>query len=124
MDARAKLHAVSDSSDTGEGQRARMPSDPLRRLETELSESHREHGDGAQLYQEAVHLLEEAWSVLTECRVMRDGLLEACQEIERAMDDIQRQLGGLSVSARPHEPDQLAGVESAPANGSSLGGAH
>lgn len=43
----------------------------------------------------ARRLLEEAWSLHTECLLMRDGLLEACQEIERAMAGLEQRLEAL-----------------------------
>ena len=93
MDPRAALHAVSGASHAG-GPEGRLGApDPLARLEAELGGAGAEREDAARLYQGAVELLEDAWSVFTECRVMRDGLLEACQEIERTMDTVQARLG-------------------------------
>jgi hypothetical protein len=93
MDPRAAPHAVSESSHTGVSEGRLQAADPLARLEAELGGAGAEREDAAALYQGAVELLEDAWSVFTECRVMRDGLLEACQEIERTMDAVERRLG-------------------------------
>jgi hypothetical protein len=103
MDAGAAPNAVSGSSAPGGGDGS-TASDPLQRLEAELEATGAEHStdrgqldggqpDGTQLYDEAHRLLEEAWSIFTECQVMRDGLLAACQEIERTMDSVQQRLG-------------------------------
>jgi hypothetical protein len=89
--------------------REALNADPLQRLEAELeatgeppSATDQEQPDGAQLYEEAQRLLEEAWSIFTECQVMRDGLLAACDEIDRAMDGIQEQLGGSALATEPN----------------------
>jgi hypothetical protein len=66
--------------------------DPLRRLEAELQRAGGDRPDGERLHEQAWTLLEEAWSLVTECLVLRDGLLDACHEIEQAMDGIQRRL--------------------------------
>jgi len=101
MDAAAAPDAPygTPTSDNGDG--PAHPPDPLQRLEAELSatgkqrSSDRGRPDGAELYEEAQRLLEEAWGIFTECQVMRDGLLTACLEIERTMDSIQLRIGGL-----------------------------
>jgi hypothetical protein len=41
---------------------------------------------------------DEAWSILTECLVMREGLEQACTEIETAIGAVRRRLGTLAVS--------------------------
>lgn len=93
MDPRASLHAVSEGSHAGGPEGRLQAPDPLARLEAELGGASGEREDAGRLYQDAVELLEDAWSVFTECRVMRDGLLEACREIERTMDAVQERLG-------------------------------
>ncbi len=89
--------------------REALNADPLQRLEAELeatgeppSSTGQEQPDGAQLYEEAQRLLEEAWSIFTECQVMRDGLLAACEEIDRTMEGIQQQLGGSPIATEPN----------------------
>ena len=74
-------------------------SDPLQRLEAELGEADGGQSGDERLYEEAQGLVEEAWSVLTECLSIREGLLDACREIERTMGGMQRRLG--SALERP-----------------------
>jgi hypothetical protein len=101
MDAGAAANAGSGASASHNGDGPAHPSDPLQRLEAELSATGKQRStdrgrpDGAELYEEAQRLLEEAWGIFTECQVMRDGLLTACVEIERTMDSIQLRIGGL-----------------------------
>ena len=101
MDAGAAPNVGSGTSASHNGDGPANPPDPLQRLEAELSatgkqrSSDRERPDGAELYEEAQRLLEEAWGIFTECQVMRDGLLTACLEIERTMDSLQLRIGGL-----------------------------
>jgi hypothetical protein len=101
MDAGAPPNAASGAYASHNGDGPAHPPDPLQRLEAELSatgkqrSADRERPDGAELYEEAHRLLEEAWGIFTECQVMRDGLLTACLEIERTMDSIQLRIGGL-----------------------------
>jgi hypothetical protein len=112
--------------------REALNADPLQRLEAELeatgeppSATDQEQPDGAQLYEEAQRLLEEAWSIFTECQVMRDGLLAACDEIDRAMDGIQEQLGGSALATEPNGNGHANGngrVENG--NGHSNGNGH
>jgi hypothetical protein len=47
-------------------------------------------------------------SIFTECQVMRDGLLVACQEIERTMDTIQHRLGGAPTTTESNGNGHLA----------------
>jgi hypothetical protein len=89
--------AVANGNGNGNGAGASLAPDPLQRLGTELEATGGQPG-GAQLYEEAQRLLEEAWGIFTECQVMRDGLLAACGEIERAMEGIQHRLGGLPLA--------------------------
>jgi hypothetical protein len=118
MAARAARHEDFESPPNANGGGLSPPSDPLQRLEAELGE-----GDGGQsgderLYEEAQGLVEEAWNVLSECLSIREGLLDACQEIERTMDGMQRRLSAMAVATAPdgREPD---GPEP---GGSGLGG--
>jgi hypothetical protein len=78
--------------------------DPLRRLEAELQSVDGDRPDIERLHEQAWGLLEEAWGLVTDCLVMRDGLLDACAEIERTMDVVHRRLGALaSPAATPAE---------------------
>jgi len=101
MDAAAPPNAAYGASAPGNGDGASLTPDPLRRLAAELEATDEQHStggpqlDGAQLYEEAHRLLEEAWGIFTECQVMRDGLLAACLEIERTMGGIQARMVGL-----------------------------
>jgi hypothetical protein len=91
----------------------------LRRLEAELQSADPGHADVERLYEKTWTLLEEAWGLMTECLVMRDGLLDACREIEQTMDAVHDRLQAVSPatlsipqgpSANEHQ------VESAPAS--------
>jgi hypothetical protein len=42
-------------------------------------------------------VLEDAWQVITECLVMRNGLREACREVETTMSRMQTQLSALTL---------------------------
>ncbi len=101
MDAGAAPNAASGTPASHNGDGPAHPPDPLQRLEAELSATGKQRSadrgrpDGAELYEEAQRLLEEAWGIFTECQVMRDGLLTACLEIEQTMDSIQLRIGGL-----------------------------
>ncbi len=127
MDASAALNAASQAlpagngNGNGNGNSSSLASDPLQRLEAELEATGEPPGsadgarpDGAQpdgargLYEEAQRLLEEAWSIFTECQVMRDGLLVACQEIERTMDTIQQRLSGAPIATESNGNGHLA----------------
>jgi hypothetical protein len=95
---RAALHVATEPSEGGGvSDLARNP-DPLRRLEAELQRAGGATADGERLHAQAWELLEEAWGLVTECLVLRDGLLDACREIEQTMDGVQRRLGALPVS--------------------------
>jgi hypothetical protein len=41
-----------------------------------------------------------SFEVMTECLLMREGLLDACREIGRAMEEMQHRLSNLSVGSR------------------------
>ena len=86
-------------------------SDPLQRLEAELGEVDGGQSGDERLYEEAQSLVEEAWSILTECLGIRDGLLEACQEIERAMSSMQRRISALPIATEPADLKLPAGLE-------------
>lgn len=125
MEARAELHGEFASSGDAAGESPSLPSDPLQRLEAELSQADGGQTGDERLYEEAQSLVEEAWSILTECLGIRDGLLEACQEIEQAMSSMQRRLGAPPPPAV--EPNGLEPVPSdrqAVANGSNGTGVH
>ena len=108
MDAHAELPATPGASRGGDGGRPTLVRDPLSQLEAQLGKADRERQGNTQLYEEAQGLLEEAWSLFTMCLVMRDGLLEACEEVERTMDRVQLQLGALPVAIEPDRHELLA----------------
>ncbi len=114
MDAGAAPNAASGTSASNNGDGPAHPPDPLQRLEAELSATGKQRfqdrgrPDGAELYEEAQRLLEEAWGIFTECQVMRDGLLTACLEIERTMDSIQLRIGGLAGAVESNGNGHLA----------------
>jgi hypothetical protein len=91
--SRAALHIASTpvSSADLESPDFAGDADPLRRLEAELQRV-ADCSDDERLHGQAWSLLEEAWGLVTECLVLRDGLLDACHEIEQTMDGIQRRL--------------------------------
>jgi len=76
------------------------------------------------LYEEAQSLVEEAWSILTECLGIRDGLLEACQEIEQAMSGMQRRLGAQPAVIEPDGLEPAPSDRQAVASGSNGTGVH
>lgn len=127
MDARAAPNAASESVHRN-GDGPSPTSDPLQRLEAELKATVEPNStdhcqpDGAQLYEEAQRLLEEAWSIFTECQVMRDGLLAACEEIERTMDSIQLRLGGLPAAIASNGNGHLSNGKPAVATSSNGAG--
>jgi hypothetical protein len=141
MDAGAAQNAASGTSANGNGNGPAGTPDPLKRLEAELEatveqpspEREQPDGgqlygapDGAQLYEEAQRLLEEAWSVFTECQVMRDGLLAACHEIERTMGSIQTRMVGLPTAIESNGHGHLANGKAtleSNSNGASSNGA-
>jgi hypothetical protein len=109
---RAALHVAPDATDgahEGAAQAALDP-DPLRRLEAELQRAGDARPEGERLHEQAWALLEEAWSLLTECLVLRDGLLDACREIEHTMEGIGRRLGAADAG------DGRASAQSQPAS--------
>jgi hypothetical protein len=98
------------------------PPDPLRRLEAELGAASSGPSSDERLYEEAQSLVEEAWSLVTECLVLRDGLLDACHEIEQTMNGIQRRLGALPVASEPDGQERIANGERIAVNGSNGAG--
>ncbi len=118
MDARAEVQATSgpSSGSTADG----SSSESLGQLETELEATIHERPDGNQLYEEAQMLLDEAWSIFTECRVMREGLVDACEEIERTMESIQLRFAStpaaLQTSGRKHPANGTAAAKSSGAS--------
>lgn len=116
---RAALHVASES----EGGSSDKPpnlvrdQDPLRRLEAELQSAGPERSDVEHLYEQAWGLLEEAWSLVTECLVMRDGLLDACREIEQTMDAVHGRLGALPAAVELNAQERSVARERDAVNG-------
>jgi hypothetical protein len=101
---RAALHAASKSDGSAGGKLSdlsRDQEDPLRRLEAELQSADGGPPEVERLYEKTWALLEEAWGLMTECLVMRNGLLDACAEIEQTMDAVHRRLEALSTEVEP-----------------------
>jgi hypothetical protein len=116
MDAGAPLDAsVAAEAVRDDDEASMLAADLLHRLESEL-ESIDPGPDGEVVDPQTRRLLEEAWSLFTECVVLRDGLLEASAEIERTMACLQRQLGALPVAGEPNGRQQANGRRR-PANG-------
>jgi hypothetical protein len=108
MAAPAASHGDPENLAGANGNGERLAADPLRRLEAELGEADGGRADDEGLYAEAQGLVEEAWSLVTECLVLRDGLLDACHEIEQTMEGIQQRLAALPLAngqARDVSPD-------------------
>ncbi len=116
---RVALHVAAEpGGESGKSLDGAPDQDPLRRLEAELQGAGGERAEVERMYEQAWSLLEEAWSLITECLVMRDGLLDACREIEQTMEAVHHRLGALPVTVQAG-----AGERSAPdgldaANGS------
>ena len=117
MAAHAMPPGGFEDEDAVNGTSPSLASDPLRRLEAELGETPGEHSDDEQLYAEAQSLVEEAWSLVTECLVLRDGLLDACHEIEQTMNGIHRRLAALPVANEVDGQRRMADSERSPTNG-------
>jgi len=66
---------------------------------------------------EGNHWPDELFELMTECLLMREGLLEACREIGRAVREMQHRLDALSSGTDPQRGDPLDAqvVEGAPA---------
>ncbi len=101
MAARATPHDDFESPPNADGGGLSPPSDPLQRLEAELGEVDGGQSGDERLYEEAQGLVEEAWNVLSECLSIREGLLDACREIERTMGGMQHRLSAMAVAAEP-----------------------
>lgn len=123
---RAALHVASAPAGGGNGVVPDLArdSDPLRRLEAELQRAGDEHPDGERLHEQAWGLLEEAWSLVTECLVLRDGLLDACHEIEQTMEGIQSRLGALPAAVQSSAQEHSANGEKSTVSGSNGAAAH
>jgi hypothetical protein len=107
---RAALHVAGEPRGGGNGEVSDLArdADPLRRLEAELQRaSGGERPDADRLYEQAWGLLEEAWGLVTECLVLRDGLLDACHEIEQTMEGIQSRLGTLPATSESSVEERL-----------------
>jgi hypothetical protein len=50
-------------------------------------------------------LLDESWSLLAECLALREGLDQACVEIQAAIGSVRARLAALGVEIEPLEPD-------------------
>jgi hypothetical protein len=102
--AALQLATELDSGTGGKLSDLARDSDPLRRLEAELQSADPGHADVERLYEKTWTLLEEAWGLMTECLVLRDGLLDACREIEQTMDVVHNRLQALtpSIADQPH----------------------
>ena len=55
--------------------------------------------------------LDEAWSLLTECLVIREGLERACTEIQAAIGSVQQRLRTLSVDVDEVPPGTAAQLD-------------
>lgn len=117
----AGQHVAFDATNDAPGQTPSLPADPLSRLEAELGATGGDLPEGKRLHAETWGLLEEAWSLVTECLVIRDSLLEACQEVERTMGGIQDRLGAMAAASEPTVSEDLGNGH--PGNGD-LGDGH
>ena len=52
-------------------------------------------------------LLDESWSLLAECLALREGLDQACVEIQAAIHAVRERLGTLGVAIETIAPDQV-----------------
>jgi hypothetical protein len=102
----ALFESSGDIGATGDRRPIAIP-DPLERLEAELGGQDGGRSSDEGMYEEAQRLVEEAWGVLTECLGIRDGLLEACREVEEAMSGMQRRLGALSFAIDGEGPEPV-----------------
>ncbi len=101
--SRPALQLASEPDGAGKGKLSDLArdGDPLRRLEAELQSADPGHADVERLYEKTWTLLEEAWGLMTECLVLRDGLLDACREIEQTMDAVGERLQALAPAMAP-----------------------
>jgi hypothetical protein len=102
MDAGAPDDAGPLAQGQGAHESSALPADPISRLEAEIERT--DQTAGATPPAETERLLEETWSLFTDCLVIRDGLLEACDEIERTMGGLQRKLGTLPAGLEQDYP--------------------
>jgi hypothetical protein len=102
----ALFESSGDTGATSDRRPIPIP-DPLERLEAELGGQDGGRSSDERMYEEAQRLVEEAWGVLTECLGIRDGLLEACREVEEAMSGMQRRLGALSFAIEEEGPEPV-----------------
>lgn len=110
--------APHDASQQDDHESSALPAHPISRLEAEIE---RTEGPEGVAPADTERLLEETWSLFTECLVIRDGLLEACDEIERTMGGLQRKLGALPVEIEQHDHAAAPNGSAAHANDSSTG---
>jgi hypothetical protein len=108
MAASAGRDVAFEAAHGANGESRGLAADPLCRLEAELGAADSEQPEGKRLHEETWKLLEEAWSLVTECLVIRDGLLEACQEVERTMSGIHDRLGALPAMIEPDSRESPA----------------
>ncbi len=57
--------------------------------------------------------LDEAWSLLSECLVIREGLEQVCVEMQRAIGAVQERLGALTITLDGAAEDGQLSVEGA-----------
>jgi hypothetical protein len=124
MEERAESRVNFESPEGANDKRPTLVPDPLERLEAELGQADGAQSGDERMYKEAQSLVEEAWSVLTECLGIRDGLLEACREVEEAMGSMQRRLGALSVAIDAEGPEPSASLRSSASNPPPAAGAN
>lgn len=116
---RVALHVASEpGGDSGKPLDGAPDHDPLKRLEAELQGAGGERAEVERMYEQAWGLLEEAWSLVTECLVMRDGLLDACREIEQTMGAVQRRIGEVPAAVDSDAQGRSAGRGLDAVNGS------
>jgi len=54
---------------------------------------------------------DEAWQLLTECMLLRDGLVDACGELERGARELRRRLETILPGAEGAQAEALVGDE-------------
>lgn len=52
---------------------------------------------------------EEAWELLTECMLLRDGLVDACGELERGARELRRRLESILPGSEGAKAEALVG---------------
>ncbi len=68
----------------------------------------------AQAQQSASSETSDAAQAMVECVAIRDGLLEACEEIQQAMQGIRSRLSGLSVDVQGKNGDRQRPLHRSP----------